>query len=122
MTEVVIRFCVPCRYQPKAMQDADAILKEFGEALSGVRLVPGDRGIYDVEVDGDLVFSLDKAMRFAEAPELIRKLRARIAPRRTRRKRYACPGHPSGGLSLGPSIDGRLWRAGDPHLTPRVSC
>src|SRR2546422_6458792 len=120
MTEVVIRFCVPCRYQPKAMQDADAILKEFGEALSGVRLVPGDRGIYDVEVDGDqadailkefgealsgvrlvpgdrgiydvevdgdLVFSLDKAMRFPETPELIRKIRTRIAPRRTRRKR-----------------------------------
>ncbi len=87
MTEVVIRFCVPCRYQTKAMQDADAILKEFGEALSDVRLVPGDRGIYDVEVDGDLVFSLDKALRFPETPELIRKIRARIAPRRARRKR-----------------------------------
>src|SRR2546428_13108908 len=87
VTEVVIRFCVPCRYQPKAMQDADAILKEFGEALSGVRLVPGDRGIYDVEVDGDLGFSLVKAHRFPESPELIRKTQARIDPRRTRRKR-----------------------------------
>src|SRR2546425_6129402 len=87
MTEVDIRFCVPCRYQPKAMQDADAILKEFGEALSDLRLVPGDRGIYEVEVDGDVVFSLDKALRFPETPELIRKIRARITPRRTRRKR-----------------------------------
>jgi predicted Rdx family selenoprotein len=69
------------------MQDADGILKEFGEALSDVRLVPADRGIYDVEVDGDLVFSMDKALRFPETSELIRKIRARIAPRRTRKKR-----------------------------------
>src|SRR2546428_13008360 len=73
MTEVVIRFCVPCRYQPKAMQDADAILKEFGEALSGVRLVPADRGIYDFEDAGDPVLSLAKATRFPETPDLIVK-------------------------------------------------
>ena len=87
MAEVTIRYCAPCRYLPKAIQDADAILKEFGEELSGLRLVPGAHGVYDVEVDGTLVFSLDKAMRFPETPELIRKIRARIAPRRTRRKR-----------------------------------
>src|SRR5438034_8902317 len=73
MTEVVIRFCVPCRYQPKAMQDADASPTGFGDALSALRLVPGDRGISDVEVAGDLVLPLDKAMRFPGTPALVRK-------------------------------------------------
>ncbi|HEX9341684.1 MAG TPA: Rdx family protein [Thermoplasmata archaeon] len=84
MPEVLIRYCVPCRYQGKAIQDADAILKEFGEELSDLRLVPGAHGVYDVEVDGTLVFSLDKAMRFPESSELIRTIRSRIdtAPRR----------------------------------------
>ena len=86
MPEVLIRYCVPCRYEFKAIQDADAILKEFGDALTDLRLVPGPRGVYDVEVDGKLVFSLDKALRFPETSELIRKIRARIKPRKARKK------------------------------------
>ncbi|HYS74350.1 MAG TPA: Rdx family protein [Thermoplasmata archaeon] len=87
MPEVVIHYCVPCRYQFKAIQDADAILKEFGEELSDLRLVPGAHGVYDVEVDGTLVFSLDKAMRFPETPELIRKIRAKIGTTKARRRK-----------------------------------
>lgn len=86
MPEVTITYCLPCRYQPKAIQDADAILKEFGEELSDLRLVPGDRGVYNVEVDGQLIFSLDKATRFPETSELIQKIRARMEPRKTRKK------------------------------------
>ncbi len=86
MPEVTIRYCAPCRYQFKAIQDADAILEAFGQKLSDLRLVPGEHGVYDVEVDGKLVFSLDQAMRFPETPELIRKIRARIRPRKARKK------------------------------------
>jgi len=86
MPEVLIRYCLPCRYQPKAMQDADAILKEFGPELSGLRLVPGDHGVYDVEIDGHLVFSLDQATRFPETQDLIRTIRKRLGPTKARKK------------------------------------
>lgn len=79
MPEILIRYCLPCRYQPKAIQDADAILKELGASVSSLRLVPGDHGVYDVEIDGTLVFSMDRERRFPEASELIRSIRARIA-------------------------------------------
>lgn len=85
MPEVLIRYCLPCRYQPKAMQDADAILKEFGPELSGLRLVPGDHGVYDVEIDGNLVFSLDEATRFPETQDLIRTIRERLGPKKARK-------------------------------------
>ena len=85
MPEVLIRYCLPCRYQAKAIQDADAILKEFGEELTALRLVPGDHGVYDVELDGDLVFSLDRAERFPETSDLIQTIRARIKPRKSRK-------------------------------------
>ena len=78
MAEVTIRYCLPCRYQAKALHDADAILKEFGPTISELRLVPGDHGVYDVAVDGTLVFSLDQAMRFPETPELVEAIRARV--------------------------------------------
>jgi predicted Rdx family selenoprotein len=68
------------------MQDADAILKEFGPELSGLRLVPGDHGVYDVEVDGQLVFSMDRAMRFPVVGELVRTIRDRLGPKKTRKK------------------------------------
>jgi len=86
MAEVTIRYCAPCRYLPKAIQDADAILKEFGETLSALRLVPGDHGVYDVAVDGTIVFSLEKTMRFPESTELIQEIRARVEPRKSRKK------------------------------------
>ena len=73
-----ITYCVPCRYQHKALEDADAILKAFGERLSGLRLVPGDQGVYDVRVDGDLIFSLDRAEHFPQTAELIDAIRPRI--------------------------------------------
>jgi selenoprotein W-related protein len=80
MPEVTITFCLPCRYQFKAMQDADAILKEFGERLSGLRLVPGNNGVYDVSLDGELLFSLDKAEHFPETRDLLAKIRTRMRP------------------------------------------
>ncbi len=85
MTEVTITYCVPCRYQFKAMQDADAILKEFGQRLTGLRLIPGDRGVYDVALDGHVLFSLTKAEHFPETQELLEKLRRKIPPPRARR-------------------------------------
>ncbi len=78
MVDVSITYCVPCRYQFKAIQDADAILKEFGERLTALRLVPGNRGVYDVAVDGELIFSLDETERFPETRELLEKIRAHL--------------------------------------------
>lgn len=78
MAEVSIRYCLPCRYQPKALQDADAILKEFGAGVAAVRLIPGDHGVYDVAVDGSIVFSLNRAERFPETRELLDAIRARV--------------------------------------------
>ena len=89
MTEVTITYCVPCRYQFKAMEDADAILKEFGQRLTSLRLIPGDHGVYDVAMDGEVLFSLDQAQHFPETKDLIAKLRKRIpaTPKRRRRAR-----------------------------------
>jgi len=78
MPEVSITYCVPCRYQHKALEDADAILKEFGERLTGLRLVPGANGVYDVHLDGAVIFSMDRAEHFPEATELIEAIRSRI--------------------------------------------
>lgn len=78
VVDVSITFCVPCRYQQKAIQDADAILKEFGRRLASVRLVTGDDGVYDVAVDGRVVYSLGEEPRFPEPNVLLERLRPHI--------------------------------------------
>lgn len=80
MVEVTITYCVPCRYRAKALQDADAILQAFGQRISALRLVTGDHGVYDVGVDGDVIFSLDREQRFPESRDLIEKIGARLPP------------------------------------------
>ena len=40
-------------------------------------LVKGDNGVFDVVVDGDLVFSKDEAGRFPSDQEILEALRAR---------------------------------------------
>ncbi len=78
MTEVTITYCVPCRYQHKAIEDADAILREFGQGLTGLRLIPGDHGVYDVAVDGKTVYSLDREHHFPETKDLLEQIRPQV--------------------------------------------
>ncbi len=78
MSEVTITYCVPCRYLFKAMQDADAILRAYGERLSALRIVPGDNGVYDVALDGEVLFSLDQAEHFPETEHLVAMIGARL--------------------------------------------
>ena len=79
MARVRITYCVPCRYRAKAIQDGNALLEEFGRSLDALELVPGDHGVYDVSVDGALVYSLNEEYRFPETSVMIERVRARIS-------------------------------------------
>jgi predicted Rdx family selenoprotein len=37
-----------------------------------VELIPGDRGVFDVDVDGELVYSKHQTRRHAEPGEVVR--------------------------------------------------
>ena len=53
---------------------AAEIESEFG---SKATLVPGGSGIYDVVVDGEMIFSKDQTGRFPEDGEFAQSIRAR---------------------------------------------
>ena len=56
---------------------AEKIFDEFGREFS-VLLVPGDKGIYDVTVDGELIYSKHETGRHAEWEEVAEQLRERV--------------------------------------------
>lgn len=49
---------------------AESILKEFKLDVEGLTLVPGDKGQFEVTVNGDLVFSKLSKGRFPEYGEV----------------------------------------------------
>jgi selenoprotein W-related protein len=85
MSKVRITYCLPCRYQAKAVQDADALLKEFGSRIEKLELVPGEHGVYDVAVDDEVVYSIEQEHRFPEIGDLVERIRGKVSPGPQRR-------------------------------------
>ncbi len=56
----------------------EKLLKEFARKLGGVKLVPGTRGMFEVSIDGELVFSKLEMGRFPDIKELRESLKAAV--------------------------------------------
>jgi selenoprotein W-related protein len=56
MTDVEIEYCVPCGFLSRAEDVQHSLLEEFGERIDRISLVTGDRGVFEVRANGDVVF------------------------------------------------------------------
>ena len=79
---VTIVYCTQCRWLLRAAWMAQELLTTFEQELAGVTLAPGSGGVFEVRVGDELIFSRQQAGRFAEAAELKRLVRDRLAPGR----------------------------------------
>ena len=59
---------------------AQELLTTFDTELGEVALVPGTGGVFEVKLDGSLIFSRREAGRFPESKELKQLIRDRIVP------------------------------------------
>jgi selenoprotein W-related protein len=64
--KVVITYCLPCNYEPRARETG----AKFEAAGAEVEYVKGNGGIFDITVDGDLKFSKKQAGRFPTGEEI----------------------------------------------------
>jgi selenoprotein W-related protein len=53
-------------------------LEEFEKDLTEVVLIPSRGGVFEVELDGDLIFSKKQTGRHGEYDHILKDLRARI--------------------------------------------
>jgi selenoprotein W-related protein len=77
-----IRYCTQCRWLLRAAWTAQELLTTFEAELGEVALVPGTGGVFEVRLDGDLVWSRQERGRFPELKELKQIVRDRVAPGR----------------------------------------
>ena len=71
--ELEITYCQPCGHQPRAVDIVNQLLASYGMPLNKnltVALKPADNGIFDVVLDGQLIFSRKKEGRFPTLEEI----------------------------------------------------
>lgn len=56
------------------------LLTHYQHVIDDVRLVTGDKGVFDVRVDGELVFSKRQLGRHAEPGEVLARFREHVGP------------------------------------------
>ncbi|MGB5306354.1 MAG: SelT/SelW/SelH family protein [Gammaproteobacteria bacterium] len=77
---VEITYCSQCRFILRASWMAQELLMTFDTDLGEVALVPAGGGIFEVRLDGELIWSKKQQGRYPEAKELKQLIRDRIAP------------------------------------------
>jgi len=70
--QVTIQYCVVWNYEPRAAGLAAELKKAFPDVT--VRLVPASGGLFEVTVDGQLVFSKKAAHRHAAPGEVLQAI------------------------------------------------
>ena len=77
---IAIHYCTRCRWLLRAAWVAQELLTTFEDEIGELVLVPGTGGIFEVRVDGELLWSRQDRGRLPELSELKQLVRDRIAP------------------------------------------
>lgn len=79
---ISIRYCTRCRWLTRAAWLAQELLITFVDELAEVALQPGEPGVFEVALDGEVLFSRAEAGRFPEPKEIKQAIRDRVDPER----------------------------------------
>ncbi len=79
---VNIEYCTQCRWLLRAAWMAQELLTTFEDELKAVSLQPGTGGIFEVRLNGVVIFNRKDYGRFPESKELKQLIRDVIDPTR----------------------------------------
>jgi selenoprotein W-related protein len=80
---VTIHYCSQCNWLLRAAWMAQELLHTFSTDLAAVTLVPGTGGIYEITVDGVVLWDRKIEGGFPDAAALKQRLRDRCFPERS---------------------------------------
>ena len=74
---IIIEYCVPWDYIPQAVSLAEILMNEFSWDISGIQLIPGTEGAFEITFDGDLIYSKKQTDEFPSNELIARLIRDR---------------------------------------------
>lgn len=75
-------YCTQCSWMLRTAWMAQELLSSFGQDIGSVTLVPGTGGIFEVTVDGELVWERKRDGGFPDSKQLKQIVRDRVWPER----------------------------------------
>ena len=81
--KINIRYCTKCRWLLRSAWIAQELLTTFQEELEEVSLSPDTGGIFEITVNGNVVWTFKEKRRFPELKELKQIVRNIIAPEKS---------------------------------------
>jgi selenoprotein W-related protein len=77
---ITITYCTQCSWMLRAAWMGQELLSTFGADLGEVALIPGTGGIFEIHVNGDLIWERKRDGGFPEAKVLKQKVRDIVWP------------------------------------------
>lgn len=82
MNKIEIKYCKKCRWLLRSSWMAQEILNTFEDEVDELSLLPGTGGIFEITVNGQLIWSRKEMGGFPEIAELKKLVRDIVAPDR----------------------------------------
>lgn len=80
---IAITYCTQCNWMLRAAWMAQELLSTFGTELGTVTLVPGTGGVFEITLDGALIWERKRDGGFPDSRVLKQKVRDAIDPARS---------------------------------------
>ena len=81
--ELTITYCTQCNWLLRSAWMAQEVLSTFSLEIGSVTLVPGTGGIFEITLNGDLVWERKRDGGFPDVKQLKQLVRDRIDPTRS---------------------------------------
>lgn len=75
--DLTITYCVPCDYSEYALSVTRELLKNWQHEINQLVLITGSKGIFDVKVNRELLFSKKELDRYPEPCEISKLLKVK---------------------------------------------
>ncbi|WKD85865.1 hypothetical protein KCTC32516_01212 [Polaribacter huanghezhanensis] len=68
---ISIEYCVPCDYSDYAIKETTSLIKNFQHNINQLALITGSKGVFDIKVDDEIIFSKTVLNRYPNTGELV---------------------------------------------------